>query len=363
MRVAIVCPYSLGTPGGVQAHVVALGRALRGLGVDATVVGPTDGADLGDVGVPVVALGRSLGLHVNGSTAPLALGPLVAARTRAAVRGFDVVHVHEPLQFAVSLTATATAPHPVVGTFHAAADSLVWYAALRPLFRRAVARLDAAWAVSAAAADLVEKYFGTRPPIEPNGVEVARFAGAAPLGARVDVGGPVVLFVGRDEPRKGLDILLRAWPAVRAAHSGAELWVAGPGTESVAGAGVRAFGMVDEATLPRLYRSADIYCSPARFGESFGIVLLEAMAAGTAVVASDIPGYAAVSRGGECCRLVPVDDSDALAAALVDLAGDRGARDALVDAGRGRAAEFDWPGVAARMASHYDAAVAASRPG
>lgn len=357
-----MCPYSLGTPGGVQAHVLALGRALRGLDVDATVVGPTDGADLGDAGVPVIALGRSLGLRVNGSTAPLALGPVVALRTRTAVRGFDLVHVHEPLQFAVSLTATTTAPHPVVGTFHAAADSMIWYAALRPLFRRAVARLDAAWAVSDAAAALVGRYFGTRLPIEPNGVEVGRFAGATPLPERADVTGPVVLFVGRDEPRKGLDVLLAAWPAVRAARPGAQLWVAGPGTESVAGDAVRAFGTVDDATLPRLYRSADVYCSPARFGESFGIVLLEAMAAGTAVVASDIPGYAAVSRSGECGRLVPVGDGGALAAELVDLTGDPVARTALTAAGRRRAAEFDWPGVAARMAGHYEAVLGRARP-
>lgn len=361
MRVAVVCPYSLGVPGGVQTHVLALGRALRTLGVDATVVGPTDGDLASDPGVPVVSLGRSVGLSVNGSTAPLAIGPVVAARARAAVRGFDVVHVHEPLQFAVSLTATATAPHPVVGTFHAAAESMVWYAAFRPLFRRAVARLDASWAVSAAAASLVDRYFGVRPPIEPNGVEVARFADAEPLAQRAGVDGPVVLFVGRDEPRKGLDVLLDAWPRVCAAHPGAELWVAGPGTDTTTGPGVRAFGAVDEGTLPRLYRSADLYCSPARFGESFGIVLLEAMAAGTAVVASDIAGYAAVSRDGECCRLAPVGDPGALAAAVVELLDDPGARERLVGAGHARAAEFDWPGVAARMAAHYEAAMAARR--
>lgn len=361
MRVAVVCPYSLGVPGGVQTHVLALGRALRGLGIDATVVAPTDGRLESDPGVPVRSVGGSIGFRVNGSTAPLAVGPVVAARARAAVRGFDVVHVHEPLQFAVSLVATTTAPHPVVGTFHAAADSMAWYGALKPVFRLAVHRLDASWAVSPAAAALVDRYFGLRPPIEPNGVEVARFAAAEPLELRRDVGGPVVLFVGRDEPRKGLDVLLDAWPRVQAAVPTSELWIAGPGTESASGPGLRAFGAVDDDTLPRLYRSADLYCSPARFGESFGIVLLEAMAARTPVVASDIPGYAAVSRDGGCCRLTPVGDAVALGDAIVSLLDDPAARGHLAEAGTKRAAEFDWPDVASRMAAHYQDVVAARR--
>lgn len=361
MRVAIVCPYSLAVPGGVQSHVLALGRSLGDFGVEASVVAPTDGADMRDAGVRIVPLGRSFGLNVNGSTAPLALGPRVALRARTAVRGYDLVHVHEPLQFAVSLTATATAAHPVVGTFHAAAESMIWYAALRPLFAKAVARLDASWAVSEAAATLVQRYFGVRPPIEPNGVEVSRFARASALADRERATGPIILFVGRDEPRKGLDILLAAWPAVRTRVPGAELWAAGPGTEAVSGSGIRAFGAVDDAMLPRLYKSADLYCSPARFGESFGIVLLEAMAAGTPVVASDIAGYAAVARGGECARLVPVGDDAALADAIVSLAGDEAERERLGGAGRERAAEFDWAGVAARMAAHYEDVIASRR--
>lgn len=363
MRVAVVCPYSLGFPGGVQSHVLALGRALRELGIDATVAAPADEADVQAFGVPVISLGRTVPLNVNGSVARLAVGPVVGARTRRVVRGYDIVHVHEPLQFAVSFTATLTAPHPLVGTFHAAAESQAFYAALKVPLRRLVGRLDAAWAVSDAAADLVARYFRRRPSIEPNGVEVARFAGAAPLAERAAVAGPVVLFVGRDEPRKGLDVLRAAWPQVRAALPGAELWIAGPGTESVDDAGTRAWGGVDEQTLPRLYASADLYCSPARFGESFGIVLLEAMSAGAAVVASDIPGYAAVSEGGKSASLVPVDDPTAVAADIVRLMGDTPERERLVAAGRTRAAAFDWPDVAARMAGHYDAVLARSAHG
>lgn len=358
MRVAVVCPYSLAAPGGVQSHVLALGRALHALGLDAAVVAPTDGAQTEAFGVPVHSLGRTIPLNVNGSVARLAVGPLVAARARHAVRGFDIVHVHEPLQFAVSLTSTLTAPHPLVGTFHAAAESQALYAALKMPLGRLVRRLDAAWAVSDAAADLVERYFATRPPIEPNGVEVARFAGAQPLPERSKVKGPVVLFVGRDEPRKGLDVLREAWGQLRSALPDAQLWIAGPGTESVHDPGTRAWGGVDEATLPRLYASADLYCSPARFGESFGIVLLEAMAAGTPVVASDIPGYAAVSGDGAAARLVPVGDATALAGAIAASLDDAPGLAGLVSAGRRRAAEFDWSVLAARMAGHYEDVVA-----
>jgi phosphatidylinositol alpha-mannosyltransferase len=308
----------------------------------------------------VRSLGRTVGLPVNGSVARLSVGPFVAARTVAALRGFDVVHVHEPLQFAVSLAATSSAHHPVVGTFHAAADRLVLYSAFRPLFRKVLRRLDAAFAVSDAAADLVQRYFGFRPPIEPNGVDVARFADATALPERASVAGPVVLFLGRDEPRKGLDVLRGAWPSVRGRVDGAELWIAGPGTESVAGDGMRSFGAVSDEEVGRLYASADLYCSPARFGESFGLVLLEAMAAGTPVVASDIPGYAAVARGSlagsedPAARLVPKDDPESLADAIVDVLTHPEEAERLVGAGRGRAAEYDWPGLAARMAAHYE---------
>lgn len=361
MRVALVSPYALDVPGGVQAHVTSLAAALRHRGDEVVVIGPGARDPVGDVG-------GTVGVPFNGSVAPLALTPRSAIRTRAALRAArpDVVHVHEPLVPTVGWVATLAGP-PVVGTFHAWSDRARLYRAGRVLARPLVARLAARLAVSDAAATYHGGALGLDPASfvrVPNGVDVARFADAPPhpdLGAP-DPDRPTLLFVGRLERRKGLEPLVRAFTILRATRPELRLVVVGEGPErarceallTVADrAAVTFLGRVDHDVLPRCHASADVVVAPALGGESFGIVLLEAMAAGRPVVASDIPGYRSVLRDGVEGRLAPPGDPPTLAAVLGEVLDDRAQRGRLVAAGRDAADAHDWTAVAARAAEVY----------
>lgn len=354
LRVGILCPYTLAVPGGVQTHVLALASALEADGVRADVIAPTDDADAGEFEVVVRSLGASVPVPTNGSTARIALGPTTAWRAMRIAEDYDVLHVHEPLVPGAALMTSARAKRPRIGTFHAASDGYWGYRIGRPLLQLAWDGLSMRTAVSDAAIGRVRPYFDGAVDVEPNGVDVDGFASAAPLSDPNGRDSRVVLFIGRDEPRKGLPVLRRAFVAVRDALPDAELWIAGPGTGSQRGDGIRAFDRVDTPTLRSLYRSADVFCAPARFGESFGVVLLEAMSAGAAVVATDIEGYAAVARDGQEAVLVAPDDVDALASALVEVCTDDTRRSELVAAGARRARDFDWTHLAARMRERYE---------
>ncbi|MCC7076668.1 MAG: glycosyltransferase family 4 protein [Acidimicrobiia bacterium] len=352
LRVGILCPYSLAWPGGVQTHVLAVARALEGRGVRADVLAPTDGVRI-DTDVRVRSLGRAVPVPANGSTARIALGPQAIANALRFARSYDLVHLHEPLVPGAALAVALRRPVPLVGTFHAASEGGYWgYALGRPLMRPAWNHLDTRLAVSKAARERVTRYFDGAIDLFPNGVDVRRHAEASPYGR--SAAEHVVLFVGRDEPRKGLRHLIDAFAEVREAAPGVELWIAGPDTDSIRGTGIRSFGRVDDTTLASLFRGADVFCAPSTFGESFGIVLLEAMAAGTPVVATDIPGYAAVARPDrDEAVLVPPGDTAALAGALVSVLSDFARRERMRQAGRARAAEFDWEKLSGDLASRY----------
>lgn len=375
MRVTLVCPYDWSAYGGVRGHVAALADAL-GDRHEVTVLAPASAA----VDDPRVAvLGRPVGVPFNGSVAPVALSPLAAVRTRAAVAGSrpDVVHVHEPLAplvgTATSATATSATGAPVVGTFHAWAPTRRTLRAVAPVARRLVRRLAARIAVSNAAADHAAEGLGLRGSsfeVIPNGVDVARFATAQPLPDLADPDRPLVLFVGRFEPRKGPDVAIRAYLRLRAEVPAARLCLVGDGPERAAcermvPPGVRPdvifTGRVHDTLLPRYHASADVFVSPATSGESFGMVLLEAMATGTPVVASDLPGHRAVVTDGRQGRLVPVGDATALAERLVTLLGAPRLRAAQALEGRRTAAQHDWSIVAERVERVYER-VAASTP-
>lgn len=358
MRVALVCPYDVTVPGGVQAHVLALAEHLGELGDEATVIAPARGSP-----PPIVTgVGGSVGIPFNDSVAPLALSPLAGRRALRAVRRFDpdVVHVHEPAAPVVSLVVTLRGPRPVVGTFHAWSDSDRVYRAARPLIRPAVDRLAALLAVSAPAiahhADALgvpERAFRR----VPNGVDVDRFAGAEPFPDLVDPDRPTLLFVGRLERRKGLEELVRSFVRLKAERPALRLLVVGDGPErarcqELLPATLRAdalfLGQVPHEDLPRFYASADVFVAPALGGESFGIVLLEAMAAGLPVVATTIPGYASVVSDGVEGRLVEPGSGRALADALDALLENPALRAAMADEGRRTAGRYDWP-VVTRM--------------
>lgn len=354
MRIGLVCPYSLTLPGGVQGQVLGLARSLRALGHEVRVLGPCDGPPP-DAGV--TPLGNCVPLAANGSVAPIAPDLPCALRTIRALRdeGFDVVHLHEPLVPGPCMTAAVVANAPLVGTFHAAGESAAYRWAPGPL-RWLAGRLAIRSAVSGDAARLAGSHLGGHYRHLFNGVEVDRFAKATAW----PTDGPTVLFVGRHEERKGLAVLLAALDALPAAT---RVWVAGDGPDSErlrAGCHderVEWLGRIDDDERNRRLRGADVLCAPSLRGESFGVVLLEAMAAGTPVVATDLAGYANVARQGREGLLVPPGDAEGLGAALASvLAGGGTARD-LVEAGRVRADELSMDRLAERYVALYHEAV------
>lgn len=367
MRVALVCPYAWNRYGGVQTHVRALGRALARRGHDVAVIAPQSArAELAvdDPAVRTIIVGRAVPVPANGSVAPLAFGPGAGASTRRALRSYapDLVHLHEPLIPSVSLFALLNTDVPAVGTFHAAARRSWGYGASRQLLERAVRRLTVRTAVSESARDLIARYFPGRYLLTPNGVDVGRFSSAPPLEW---AGRRTIVFVGRLEPRKGLDTLIQATALL--GDLGVGLAVAGAGPESAParrlarrlGVRVRWLGSVSDADLPRVYRSGGVYCAPNLVGESFGMVLTEAMAAGVPVVCSDLPSFRAVTGGA--ARLVSPGDAGALAAALRRVLTDEVEARRMSKRSREIAVAFDWDRLTGAMERIYDSCLESRR--
>jgi phosphatidyl-myo-inositol alpha-mannosyltransferase len=368
MRVAIVSPYDLTVPGGVQAHVRLLARALRAEGDDVVILGP---GPAGGVDAEEIHLGRSMGVPFNGAVAPIALGPGTGGRVRRALSRLDpdVVHVHEPLVPVVGPAALRSANAPVVITFHASSARDRLYRSVRILARARLQRAHTWIAVS----DIAARYHARalNVPIDrfsviPNGVDVARFA-EAERDEGLARGAPTVLFVGRLEPRKGIEVLLAAVPKLVAHHPDLAVLVVGDGplrarAERALPEGlrdrVRFLGRVDGERLAACHASADVFVAPALGGESFGIVLLEALAAGTPVVASGLAAYRSVLDDGRCGVLVPPGDAPALAGAVAAVLTDHAATARRTAAGRTRADAHDWSVVAQHVRQQYVRALA-----
>lgn len=354
MRVGLVCPYSLTIPGGVQAQVLGLARALRTLGHETRVLAPSDGPPP-DAGV--TPLGASVPTAANGSVAPLAPDPSAQLRTIRALRdeAFDVVHLHEPLCPGPTQTVLLFRNAPLLGTFHAAGESAS-YRYGRPALRWLANRLDRRCAVSPAAVELAARYFPGDYELLFNAVEIDAWAKAEPW-PRDDR--PTVLFVGRHEPRKGLDVLLAALPWL---PEDAAVWVVGDGPDTAElrrrhadDDRVEWLGRVDDVEKRRRMVAADVFSAPALRGESFGIVLLEAMAAGTPVVASDIDGYRNVATDGVDASLVPPGDPEALGTALGRVLADSRLAATLVAGGQARAEGCSMGHLAQRYVQLYEA--------
>lgn len=369
MKIALVCPYDWSRPGGVRVHVESLARHLSG-DHEVRVFAPAS-EPVADHDVEV--LGRPVPVRINASVAPVALTPTAWRRTVRALKAFDphIVHVHEPLAPAVSLAASARGPKPVVGTFHAWSEDRRLYRSMAPAVRRVASDLSVRIAVSPAALDFHSTALGLAPAafrVIPNGVDRDGFCSADPIDELVDPERPLALFVGRLEPRKGLDVAVRAFLRLRAANPAVRLCVVGDGPERrrcqdmvppSARPDVLFMGQVTGEDLPSFHASADVFWAPARGGESFGIVLLEAMAAGLPVVASDIPGYRTVMVDGRQGRLVPPGDAVALAEAAGSLLGNPHLSAAMAAQGRETAAAHAWPVVGERILEVYRAARAA----
>jgi len=348
VRVALVCPYSLSVFGGVQTQVVGMARALRTTGIEVTVLAPTDGA-LDEPGV--VSVGRSIGVRANGSVAPISPWPSAWRSTWSELRqgSFDVVHVHEPFVPGPALASVLRSTAPVVGTFHQ--SGYAWpYQVAGPVVRVLGRRFAAVAAVSESAAAMIRGSLGRDVEILWNGVELSPEAPHT----LVDREGPTIAFIGRHETRKGLEVLLRAM-----AHLGADvrLWVMGEGPltadlqRTYGGDGrIEWLGRVNDDERNTRLASADVYCAPNLGGESFGLVLAEAMAAGTPVVASDLDAFRAVGRPElDEALLVPPNDPVRLAAALASVLTDKSLAANFRAAGRTRAAELSM----ARLVERY----------
>jgi phosphatidyl-myo-inositol alpha-mannosyltransferase len=329
MKIAMLSPYSLSRPGGVQGQVLGLARALRGLGHHVTVVGPDEygthelagrgegpavlGAGIEDLDVFV--MGGPTGVRSNGSVAPVTVSPIAAVRAERFVRhgGFDVLHVHEPLAPVAGYGFVLSRSVPMVGTYHRAGVSR-WVPLLKPLVYLVGQRLQVRVAVSEAARDTAMRSSKGEYEVLYNGVDMERFARVAP----VPSDRPTVLFLGRHETRKGLSVLLDAFALL---ERPAVLWVAGDGPQSEVqhrrhpeSDSVKWLGTLNEDEVTARLLGADVLCAPSLRGESFGMVVLEGMAARCAVVASDLPGYR--SAAGGHAVLVPPGDVGALSRAL-----------------------------------------------
>ncbi len=360
MHVAIVSPYSMSRPGGVQDHTRELARALLRAGCEVTLFGPQLRGEQPELeGIGTVSLGSAVSIPANGSIAPLGIDPRMIVRFDLSLDAADVLHLHEPF-LPASIFATIRRPKGtrVVGTFHAAAERFWPYGLAGPLVRRLARRLDASTAASPEARKLVRRYVSIDPVIVPNGVDVASFEKAEPDPWAAGLG-RVVLFVGRPEPRKGYQTVLDAFANVAATRGDVHfVWI--PATPDAVPPGraserVHCLGQVSRERLMALHRAADVVCCASLGQESFGIVVLEGLAGGSAVIASDIPGYR--YAGGDAPVYAPPGDVPEWGSALARLLDDKAERKRLAKSGASRAREFDWSHVAEQTLLVYERAL------
>lgn len=360
MRVGIVCPYSFDEPGGVQVHILDLAKVLIGQGHEVRVIGPaSEDTELPDF---VVRGGGSMAIPYNGSVARLAFGPGVRRRVRRFLQEgqFDVLHIHEPNSPSYSMHALFLASGPIVATYHASAAGSRVLRAFRRVLAPALEKIRGGIAVSEMARRWQVEQLGGDPVLIPNGVDTAVYRDAI-VAAEHKTGKPVeIVFLGRlDEPRKGLDILLRALARIDRGHRAFTVTVMGGGRERQA-EGVNFIGRVSDEEKVAVLGRADIYVAPNTGGESFGIVLVEAMAAGCAVVASDIEAFAAVCDAASetPAGVLFRNGSDAdLADKLTGLIDDAALRNRYIAAGAKRALRYDWERVAKDVVTVYETVV------
>jgi len=363
LRIGIVCPYAWDIPGGVSAHVRDLANALIRKGYYVSVIAPAESDD--DLPFYVESTGKPRAVRYNGSVARLSFGPLVARRVSKWIEQgqFDVLHVHEPLAPSVSVLACWAAKGPIVATWHSSMDRSRVILSLAKLAQTVMEKVTARIAVSPAARQTMIEHLGGDAVIIPNGVDVQYFASAEPMDGWGAEQKSLVFFGRVDEPRKGLAVLMSALPKIRTVFPDLKVLIAGPGNcddvldelSDEDRASVTQIGLVDQNEKPNVYASGTVYIAPNTGGESFGIVLLEAMASGTPVIASDLAAFKRVLQDGESGKLFTNEDSDSLAQAVIDLLNDEEEQERLRAAGKARVVEFDWDTVADEVIEVYRA--------
>ncbi|MFD9488553.1 glycosyltransferase family 4 protein [Streptomyces sp. NPDC059991] len=360
MRIGIVCPYSWDVPGGVQFHIRDLAEHLIRRGHEVSVLAPAD--DETPLPPYVVSAGRAVPVPYNGSVARLNFGFLSAARVRRWLHEgtFDVIHIHEPASPSLGLLSCWAAQGPIVATFHTSNPRSRAMIAAYPILQPALEKISARIAVSEYARRTLVEHLGGDAVVIPNGVDVDFFAKAEP---RPQWQGDTLGFMGRiDEPRKGLPVLMRALPKILAERPQTRLLVAGKGDAEEAVASLPAemrsrvefLGMVSDEDKARFLSSVDVYVAPNTGGESFGIILVEALSAGAAVLASDLDAFAQVLDQGGAGELFANEDADALAEAAVGLLSDPARRAGLSARGSAHVRRFDWSTVGADILAVYE---------
>ncbi len=365
MKIALVSPYDYAYPGGVGRHVAALTEQFRSVGHQVSIIVPGTSDVEAEEEDGIYRIGRVMPVPANGSVARITVSVRMLARVRRmlAAERFDVVHVHEPLMPALPPAVLSYSQTVNVATFHAYRHSYYGYYYGRPLLRLIINKLHGRIAVSRVALSYVSQYFPGSYAIIPNGVDLRRYrADVAPI-ERYQDGRLNILFVGRWEKRKGLSYLIRAYERVQRAFPGARLLVVGPEgrhgrvyrnyAEYHGLRNIEFIGRVSDEDLPRYYRTCDVFCAPSTSGESFGIVLAEAMASGKPVVTTDMEGYRQVVTHGVQGLLVPPRDEAALSDALCQLLDRPDERARLGANGRRAAAQYDWEHVASRVLGYY----------
>jgi phosphatidylinositol alpha-mannosyltransferase len=362
MKIGLVTPYIYPLPGGVNEHVRYLYEGLIERGHDVRIISSTHGLQRASEG-DVIRLGRGFSVPTNGSVGTLTVSPRYLSQIRALLERerFDVLHFHEPFVPLLSLFLLRESRSVNVATFHAYAGWSTSYEFGRRFLGGYARRLHGRIAVSAAARHFIDRYFPGDYKLIPNGVDLTRYESLEPIERWRD-GTANILFVGRFEQRKGLLVLLKAFRVLRRAGHDCRLIVVGSGPQerevrryiATRGLkGVELLGRVGDTEKARLFATADVFVSPATGQESFGIVLLEAMAAGTPIVCSDIHGYKGVVRRGEQALLVPPRDHHALVSAISRLLDDPALRVTMGAAGRERAQQFSWPSITAKVDDYY----------
>ena len=366
LKIGIVCPYSWDTPGGVQNHVRDLAEFLIDAGHQVSVLTPASG----DSPLPPYAVnaGKPISIPYNGAVARVLFGPIAFARVRQWISAgdFDILHLHEPAIPSISLLACWAAEGPMVGTFHAAAKHQKVIYAIGPILEPAIEKLSARIAVSEAARLTLTNHLETDAVVIPNGIYAHRYAN----GVRQEKwSGNTIGFIGRfEEPRKGLQVLIDALPIIVGAAADVRVLVAGPGDgreviESIDPELRHRFeflGRISEEEKADFMSSVALYVAPNTGGESFGIILAEALASGACVVASDIPAFDSLLGGGEFGALFTSEDSKDLATTIIDLLGDADKRSELARKGKEHAQIFNWEVVAEQIFSIYEMAMVGS---
>ena len=373
LRIGIVCPYSFDVPGGVQFHVRDLAEALQARGHSVSVLAPAD--DETPVPHYITPAGRAVPVRYNGSVARMTFGPMSARRVRRWLIGgeFDILHLHEPVTPSLGMLALWVATGPIVATFHTA---LIRSRALQvayPVVRPSLEKIAARIAVSEDARRTLVEHLGGDAVVIPNGVYADRFEAAEPDPAWVGTpDAPTIAFLGRlDEPRKGLPVLMAAIEAVRAEHPGARFLVAGRGEgaeearQALGGHAdaVEILGPISDEEKARLLSSVDVYCAPHTGGESFGIVLVEAMSAGATVVASDLGAFRRVLDEGAAGVLFRNGDSAHLAETLNRVLADPELRRSTAAHAAQVVRRYDWSVITEQVLTVYEMALAGSAPG